>query len=55
MVFYVWGVNEPVESRTVDVHVNRLRSLVKLTPDEIPFIKTVRSAGYCLNLPGELD
>ncbi|MDX1923816.1 MAG: winged helix-turn-helix domain-containing protein [Rickettsiaceae bacterium] len=55
IVDYVWGLNQPVESRTVDVHVNRLRSLIKVNADEIPFIKTVRSSGYCLNLPGELD
>lgn len=51
----VWGGNEDIEPRTVDVHVNRLRSLIKLRENEIPFIKTVRSAGYCLNLPGEVD
>ncbi|MDX1917130.1 MAG: winged helix-turn-helix domain-containing protein [Rickettsiaceae bacterium] len=55
IVDYVWGVHQPVESRTVDVHVNRLRSLIKTNPDEIPFIKTVRSSGYCLNLPGEVE
>ncbi len=55
IVDYVWGTHQPVESRTVDVHVNRLRSLIKTSPNEIPFIKTVRSSGYCLNLPGEVD
>lgn len=51
----VWGGNEEIEPRTVDVHVNRLRTLIKLRDNEVPFIKTVRSAGYCLNLPGEVD
>lgn len=51
----VWGTNQDIEPRTVDVHVNRLRSLIKIRGDEMPFIKTVRSAGYCLNLPGERD
>lgn len=54
IIDYVWGAGMAIEPRTVDVHVNRLRSLVKLHKDEIPFIKTVRSAGYCLNLPGEI-
>jgi len=49
----VWGSNQNIEPRTVDVHVNRLRSLIKLRDGEVPFIKTVRAAGYCLNLPGE--
>ena len=51
----VWGTNQNIEPRTVDVHVNRLRSLIKLRDDEVPFIKTVRAAGYCLNLPGERE
>lgn len=51
----VWGTNQNIEPRTVDVHVNRLRSLIKIKDDEIPFIKTVRAAGYCLNLPGERE
>ncbi|MDX2050723.1 MAG: winged helix-turn-helix domain-containing protein [Rickettsiaceae bacterium] len=55
IVDYVWGVDQRVETRTVDVHVNRLRSLIKLKDGEIPFIKTVRSSGYCLNLPGEVE
>ena len=51
----VWGTGKDIEPRTVDVHVNRIRSLVKLKNDEPPLIKTVRSGGYCLNLPGERD
>lgn len=54
IIDYVWGANQEIEARTVDVHVNRLRSLVKLHADEIPFIKTIRGAGYCLHLPGEI-
>jgi len=52
---HVWGKGKDIEPRTVDVHVNRIRSLVKLHDDEPPLIKTVRSGGYCLNLPGERD
>lgn len=55
IVDFVWGTDQKVEPRTVDVHVNRLRALIKLKDGEVPFIKTVRSSGYCLNLPGELD
>lgn len=51
----VWGKDKDIEPRTVDVHVNRIRSLVKIREDEPPLIKTVRSGGYCLNLPGEKD
>ena len=52
---HVWGKGKNIEPRTVDVHVNRIRSLVKLSDTEPPLIKTVRSGGYCLNLPGERD
>lgn len=48
---YVWGANKNVEMRTVDVHVNRLRSALKLPhdPKSSHSIKTIRSAGYCLD------
>lgn len=54
IIDFVWGANLEIEHRTVDVHVNRLRGLIKINEDEIPFIKTIRSSGYCLNLPGEI-
>ncbi|MCC2646961.1 MAG: phoB [Rickettsiaceae bacterium] len=55
IIDYVWGANYSIEPRTVDVHVNRLRTLIKEPNDPMPFIKTVRAAGYCLSLPGEID
>ena len=55
IINYVWGVDKEIEYRTVDVHVNRLRTLIKIEHENLPFIKTVRASGYCLNLPGEID
>ena len=55
IIEHVWGKDKNIEPRTVDVHVNRIRSLVKIREDEPPLIKTVRAGGYCLNLPGEKD
>ena len=55
VIDYVWGTDMNIEPRTVDVHVNRIRALIKQHKDEMPFIKTVRASGYCLNLPGEVD
>jgi len=49
---YVWGHTSNVEVRTIDVHINRLRTALKSSLDNAPFIKTVRSMGYCLSLPG---
>lgn len=43
----VWGSNIYVESRTVDVHIRRLRkSLNEFGPD---YIRTVRATGYSLD------
>lgn len=52
LMHYVWGKTNNVEIRTVDVHINRLRTALKNPNENLPFIKTVRSAGYCLSLPG---
>jgi two-component system phosphate regulon response regulator PhoB len=48
----VWGYDSQVEPRTIDVHINRLRTALKADNEELPFIKTIRSAGYCLGGPG---
>ncbi len=44
----VWGHDSDIESRTVDVHIRRLRKAMNLgnRPD---IIRTVRSAGYALD------
>jgi two-component system, OmpR family, phosphate regulon response regulator PhoB len=47
----VWGRDVYVESRTVDVHVRRLRKAIN-GPDERDLIRTVRSAGYSLDREG---
>ena len=47
----VWGSDVYVEARTVDVHIGRLRKALGATDDSDP-IRTVRSAGYSLDLEG---
>ena len=44
----VWGSDVYVETRTVDVHIGRLRKALTKAGGEDP-IRTVRSAGYALN------
>ena len=44
----VWGSDVYVETRTVDVHIGRLRKALLKGGGEDP-IRTVRSAGYALN------
>lgn len=47
----VWGDEAYVDPRTIDVHVGRLRKAFGGLDKS--FIKTIRSAGYCLKLPDE--
>ncbi|MBU1345443.1 MAG: phosphate regulon transcriptional regulator PhoB [Alphaproteobacteria bacterium] len=47
----VWGSDVYVEARTVDVHVGRLRKALNVEESANP-IRTVRSAGYSLDLEG---
>ncbi|MCT4635580.1 MAG: winged helix-turn-helix domain-containing protein [Rickettsiales bacterium] len=47
---HVWGYGSQVEPRTIDVHINRLRSALKEDEDETSLIRTIRSAGYSLNV-----
>ena len=42
----VWGYEYMGESRTVDVHVQRLRQKIEPNPSELRFLITVRSIGY---------
>ena len=46
----VWGYNIYVETRTVDVHIRRLRTAIN-GPNDPDLIRTVRSAGYALEEP----
>jgi two-component system phosphate regulon response regulator PhoB len=45
----VWGQDVYLESRTVDVHVRRLRQALNIGGRE-DLIRTVRSAGYALDV-----
>lgn len=45
----VWGRDIHVEPRTVDVHIRRLRKALN-APGEIDVVRTVRAAGYALDL-----
>ncbi len=44
----VWGHDSDIESRTVDVHIRRLRKAIN-EGDQPDIIRTVRSAGYALD------
>jgi DNA-binding response OmpR family regulator len=44
----VWGVDAQLDTRTVDMHISRLRKLLKIGPDMGYLIKTVYRHGYRL-------
>ncbi|MEM7616981.1 MAG: phosphate regulon transcriptional regulator PhoB [Pseudomonadota bacterium] len=44
----VWGYDNDVEYRTIDVHINRLRKALNLKGEKPNIIKTIRSTGYSL-------
>jgi two-component system, OmpR family, phosphate regulon response regulator PhoB len=46
----VWGRDGDIETRTVDVHIRRLRRAVNLDDALADVIRTVRSAGYALQV-----
>lgn len=47
---HVWGYGSQVEPRTIDVHINRLRTALREDEDEASLIRTIRSAGYSLKV-----
>jgi two-component system phosphate regulon response regulator PhoB len=49
IIDYVWGTDKDIAQRTIDVHINRIRTLMKLDTDQYQLIKTIRSSGYCLD------
>ena len=44
----VWGVNAELDTRTVDVHMSRIRKILKIGPDMGYCIKTIYRHGYRL-------
>jgi DNA-binding response OmpR family regulator len=49
----VWGSGFFIDTRTVDVHIARLRTKLKAVSGEAPFIETVWGIGYRLRASGE--
>ena len=46
----VWGMSAEIDERTVDVHVGRLRKALSRGAPGFDPIRTVRSAGYALEV-----
>ena len=42
----VWGYNADVNTRTLDMHIVRLRKKIETNPDSPQYLQTVRGIGY---------
>jgi len=51
----VWGVNAELDTRTVDMHVSRVRRALKIGPETGFIIKTIYQHGYRLEKISELE
>jgi len=46
LTLVVWGYNSDVNTRTMDMHIVRLRKKIELNPDNPQLLLTVRGIGY---------
>jgi DNA-binding response OmpR family regulator len=47
----VWGSSEEISQRAVDVYVRRIREKIEKDPEHPRYLRTIRGAGYRLDLP----
>lgn len=50
LMMVVWGYNSDVNTRTLDMHIVRLRKKIEENPEKPIILQTVRGAGYRFNL-----
>jgi two-component system alkaline phosphatase synthesis response regulator PhoP len=46
LMMEVWGYNADVNTRTLDMHIVRLRKKIEINPDSPQYLQTVRGIGY---------
>lgn len=51
LMLEVWGYNSDVNTRTLDMHIVRLRKKIESNPDNPQLLQTVRGVGYRFNVP----
>lgn len=49
LMLAVWGYNSDVNTRTLDMHIVRLRKKIEINPDTPQLLQTVRGVGYKFN------
>ena len=52
LMLEVWGYNSDVNTRTLDMHIVRLRKKIEVNPDNPQLLQTVRGVGYRFNVVG---
>ncbi len=50
LMLEVWGYNSDVNTRTLDMHIVRLRKKIESNPDNPQLLQTVRGVGYRFNV-----
>lgn len=50
LMLVVWGYNSDVNTRTLDMHIVRLRKKIEVNPDNPQLLQTVRGIGYKFNV-----
>jgi two-component system alkaline phosphatase synthesis response regulator PhoP len=50
LMMVVWGYNADVNTRTLDMHIVRLRKKIESNPDNPQLLQTVRGIGYRFNV-----
>lgn len=50
LMLVVWGYNSDVNTRTLDMHIVRLRKKIEVNPDNPQLLQTVRGVGYKFNI-----
>lgn len=48
---HVWRYEYSTNTRTVDVHISKLRSKIELHPDDPRFLVTLHGVGYMMKMP----
>ena len=52
IIKHVWDTDYTGDTRTLDVHMSWLRSVIEPNPRKPRYLKTLRGQGYRLDIPG---
>ncbi len=55
LLLNIWGYDENIRTRTLDVHINRLRSKIETDTAAPQYIRTITGVGYTFSAPAKVD